>query len=196
MNFTKCIKLNPKTTQMINRTNFYISIKLNLFNEISDKQKQGMDAILDYWENNGFHDGRHLAYIFATAYHETARTMQPIEEYGKGKTRPYGKPHAITGQTYYGRGFVQLTWIDNYEKAGNLVGVNLVIFPGLACHLDYATKILVEGMISGLFTGKKLSDYFNDTKEDPINARRIINSLDKAELIAGYYYKFLNAITG
>jgi len=181
---------------MINRTNFYISIKLNLFKEISDKQKQGMDAILDYWENNGFHDGRHLAYILATTFHETARTMQPIEEYGKGKTRPYGKPHPITGLTYYGRGFVQLTWIDNYEKAGKLIGFDLVNHPKLACNIEFATKILVEGMISGLFTGKKLSDYFNDTKEDPINARRIINSLDKAKLIAGYYYKFLNAIIG
>ena len=91
---------------------------------------------------------------------------------------------------------MQLTWFDNYLKAGKLVNANLVDFPELACDLVYATEILVEGMISGLFTGKKLSDYFNDTKEDPINARRIINSLDKAELIAGYYYKFLNAIIG
>lgn len=180
---------------MINRTNYYASIKLNLFkSEITPKQKQGMDAILDYWENNGFHDGRHLAYIMATTIHETARTMQPIEEYGKGKTRPYGKPHPVTGKTYYGRGFVQLTWHDNYVKAGQLVGADLVNNPELACDLNYATQILVEGMIIGFFTGKKLSDYFNDTKEDPINARKIINSLDKAELIAGYYYKFLNAI--
>lgn len=181
---------------MINRTNFYASIKLNLFKTITPKQKEGMDAILDYWENNGFHDGRHLAYIMATCYHETARTMQPIEEYGKGKTRPYGKPHPVTGKTYYGRGFVQLTWHDNYVKAGQLVDADLVNNPELACDLTYATQILVEGMTIGFFTGKKLSHYFNDDKTDPVNARKIINSLDKAELIAGYYYKFLNAIIG
>lgn len=178
-------------------TNFLVSIKLNLFkNELTPKQIEGMDAILDYWENNGFHDGRHLAYIFATAYHETARTMQPIEEYGKGKTRPYGKPHPITGKTYYGRGFVQLTWYDNYLKAGQLVDADLVTYPELACDINYATKILVEGMISGLFTGRRLANYFFNDTEDPINARRIINGTDKAELIAGYYHKFLNAIIG
>jgi hypothetical protein len=35
--------------------------------------------------------------------------MQPIEEYGKGRGMPYGKPDPTTGQVYYGRGFVQLT---------------------------------------------------------------------------------------
>lgn len=179
---------------MINRTNFYIAVKLNLFKSISDKQKQGMDAILDYWEANGFHDGRHLAYIFATTYHETARTMQPIEEYGKGKTRPYGKPDPITALTYYGRGFVQLTWKDNYKKAGELVGFDLVNHPKMALDLAYSTKILVEGMTVGLFTGKKLSNYFNDQVTDPIGARKIINGRDKAELIAGYYEIFLDAI--
>jgi putative chitinase len=112
---------------MINRQTFYAAVKLNLFKTISEKQKQGMDAILDYWEANGYHDGRHLAYCLATAYHEVDKTMQPIEEYGKGKTRPYGKeygkPHPITGKVYYGRGFVQLTWYENYElRAGILIG--------------------------------------------------------------------------
>lgn len=179
---------------MINRQTFYAAVKLNLFKTISEKQKQGMDAILDYWEANGYHDGRHLAYIFATTYHETARTMQPIAEYGKGKTKPYGVPDPITGKTYYGRGFVQLTWKDNYKKAGILVGADLVNEPELALDLTYSTKILVEGMTSGLFTGKKLSDYFNDEMTQPISARKIVNGLDKAELIAGYYDIFLDAI--
>jgi hypothetical protein len=48
---------------MINRQTFYAAVKLNLFKTISEKQKQGMDAILDYWEANGYHDGRHLAYM-------------------------------------------------------------------------------------------------------------------------------------
>ena len=43
--------------------------------------------------------------------------MQPIEEYGKGSTAAYGQPDPETGQTYYGRGFVQLTWRDNYARA-------------------------------------------------------------------------------
>ena len=49
-----------------------------------------------------------------------------------------------------------------------------------------AGKILFAGMESGLFTSKKLGDYFNKSKEDWINARRIINRLDKAPQIADY----------
>ncbi len=194
---------------MINRANFYISLKLNLFKtEISISQIEGMSNILDYWENNGFHDGRHLAYIFATLFHETARTMQPIKEYGRGKTKPYGQKQKHSGvkytepdRIYYGRGFVQLTWYENYQLMGRLLGIDLLNNPDLACDLKIATKILFEGMMQGSssfgdFTGKCLEMYFNDDKEDPIGARKIINGTDKAELIADYYKKFLQAILG
>jgi putative chitinase len=52
---------------------------------------------------------------------------------------------------------------------------------------------MITGILKGLFTEKKLSDYLNkDT--DWINARRIINGLDKAELIAVYAKKFYTAL--
>jgi putative chitinase len=46
------------------------------------------------------------------------------------------------------------------------------------------------GMDEGLFTGKKLSQYFNDMAEDPISARKIINGKDKAKQIAELYRNF------
>jgi hypothetical protein len=49
-------------------------------------------------------------------------------------------------------------------------------------------------MERGLFTGKKLSDYFNDKKTDWRNARRIINGLDKADTIARYAQNFYNCL--
>jgi putative chitinase len=191
---------------MINRQTFYAAVKLNLFKTISEKQKQGMDAILDYWEANGYHDGRHLAYIYATVYHETARTMQPIEEYGKGKTRPYGQKIKHSGvkytnpdKIYYGRGLVQLTWFENYELMTRLLRVDLLANPDLACDMKIAIQIMFEGMMTGSssfgdFTGKCLEMYFNDEVTDPIGARKIINGKDKAELIASYYHIFLDAI--
>jgi hypothetical protein len=51
------------------------------------------------------------------------------------------------------------------------------------------------GMTKGLFTGKKLSDYFNDKLDDWINARRIINGTDKNEFVADKGQKFFDAIT-
>ena len=47
---------------------------------------------------------------------------------------------------------------------------------------------------TGLFTGKKLPQYFNKTAEDWINARRIVNKLDKAPQIAAYAKRFYGAI--
>jgi hypothetical protein len=51
------------------------------------------------------------------------------------------------------------------------------------------------GMKQGTFTGKKFTDYFNKSKEDWVNARKIINALDKAQLVASYAKKYYGAIS-
>ena len=107
-----------------------------------------------------------------------------IEEVGKGKGRAYGV--AVDGKVYYGRGYVQLTWLANYKTMTNLLGVNLIKNPALACEPDIAAQVMMQGMARGLFTGKKLSDYISSLKCDYLNARRIINGTDKALLIAGH----------
>lgn len=181
----------------LNRSDFYNDIREALFKgHLSLSQVDGMESVLDEWVKRGMTDYRQLAYMFATIYHETAKTMMPIEEYGKGKGYKYGVPDPITGQTYYGRGFVQLTWKKNYENMGKLVGADLVNHPQLALDLNIATMILFEGMTKGLFTGRKLSDYINDSGADYVNARRIINGTDKATLIAGYAQEFYKALNG
>jgi putative chitinase len=155
-----------------------------------------MNALLDGWEKTyAADDDRWLAYALATTYHETDQKMQPIEEYGKGRGLPYGVPDPTTGQVYYGRGFVQLTWHDNYNKLGTILGVDLVTHPELALDLDNATNILYIGMMQGIFTGKKLSDYFDETKDDWVGARRIVNGQDKAQSIANYGHSFYSAIS-
>lgn len=180
---------------MINRKKFFDSIRASLFGgTLTQGQVDGIDAILDEWDRRKWSNLRWLAYMLATAYHEVARTMQPIEEYGKGKGYSYGVPDPVTGETYYGRGLVQLTWKTNYQKMSALVGVDLVTNPSLALQLPIAVQIMFEGMRDGLFTGVGLPKYFSDTIDDPINARRIINGTDRAEMIAGYHMKFLKGL--
>lgn len=144
----------------------------------------------------------HLAYVLATIYHETATTMRPIEEYGKGAGQPYGEPDKETGQTYYGRGYVQLTWRENYEKASHLCfdpqlvqgATDFVANPERMLVPFYSAQAALFGMRSGWFTGKSLGDYdLPDGSFDYINARRIINGTDCAELIAGYARQFEEA---
>ncbi len=192
---------HKKENKMIVRALFFNKVRHSLFgNKLNQGQVDGINAIIDEWESANYSDLRWLSYIFATTYHETNKTMQPIEEYGKGKGRIYGNPDTVTGKVYYGRGFVQLTWASNYKKMGKILGVDLYNKPEIALQMDVATKIMFEGMTTGKsfagdFTGKQLVNYFNKKTNDPLNARRIINGTDKAKLIEGYHYKFLNALS-
>lgn len=162
-------------------------------------QFEGIQTIIEQWEQYGqLTDLRQLAYILATIKHETANTFRPIEEYGKGKGRPYYE--LINGHRYYGRGYVQLTWYENYLKMTkrlNQLGIecDLVNNPEEALKWDIASAITFIGMSEGQFTGKKLSDYFNEYDENPIDARKIINGKDKAKMIAGYYHEFNKALS-
>lgn len=180
-----------------NRANFFACARNKLFHgTMTQSQVDGINALLDEWERRKLEDPRWLAYMFGTDYWETAQQMQAIEEYGKGRGRLYGTPDAVTGKAYYGRGLVQLTWKKNYEKMGVLLGVDLVNNPEYACMLDVAVKIMFEGMLRadshfGDFTGVALEDYFSPTKEDWVNARRIINGTDKAQEIADISKQFL-----
>jgi putative chitinase len=172
---------------------FYATLKAH-FGKLTQDQVNGINAILAEWIATMGQDDRHLAYMLATAWHETAQKMQAISEYGKGKGKKYGAIDKKTGHAYYGRGLVQLTWARNYQTMGKILNIPLYEHPELALSLPVAVDIMFDGMFNGIFTGKKLSDYFNKTKDDPIGARRIINGKDRSELIAGYHAKFLDAI--
>lgn len=178
---------------MIDRDYFYAKVRQAVFgNNLTQKQVNGTNFILDQWEARyGDRDLRWLAYCLATAKWETGHTMQPIEEWGHGAGHPYGVRDPKTGQVYDGRGDVQLTWFDNYMKMGGLLGIDLVNHPEYALDPKIAADIMFIGMIDGDFTSKKLGDYFNETTDDPVNARRIINGLDHAGDIAAIYRGFL-----
>jgi hypothetical protein len=183
----------------IDRDFFYKEIRKSLFQSIRQSQFQGMEAILDEAEKRGT-DLRFVAYMLATAYHEVATTMQPIEEFGKGSRKRYGKKIKFSGEAYtkpdklyYGRGLVQLTWYENYEKVGKFYKLDLLNHPELVLGLNLSVQILFDGMLRGWFTGRKLSDYIG-VKTNFVQARRIINILDKAELIASYANAFRRAL--
>lgn len=175
---------------MIDRSKFFDGIRNGPFpGALTTSQVSGTSSILDEWEHRALTNVQWLAYMLATAYHETAHTMQPIAEYGRGHGHKYGVP--INGKIYYGRGYVQLTWDYNYKTMGDLLGVDLLGNPELALTASVASGVMFEGMIRGLFTGKKISDYFNG-HVDWVGARRIINGNDRAALIAGYAQQFFS----
>jgi putative chitinase len=178
---------------VIERKTFFDIIRRSPFDGVMrQSQVDGINFILDEWERRRLPDLRFLAYMLATTLHETARTMQPIREFGKGHGRKYGE--AVNGLVYYGRGYVQLTWDYNYKAMGDIVGVDLYNNPDLALDPNIAVKVMFEGMVRGTFTEKKLSQYFGSGVSDWVGARRVINGMDCAEEIAKIAKQFYAAL--
>lgn len=177
---------------------------------LSATEVDGCNAILNAMEGCPL---SWTAYALATAYHETASTMQPIKERG-GEiyfTRLYdvtgsrtdlavrmGNTCAGDGPKYCGRGYVQLTWKSNYRKAGEECGVDLVAYPDKAMDPVIAAKILRQGMEEGWFTGKGFSRYLpavgRASTQQYSQARYIINGTDRAQQIAAHAKAFEDAL--
>jgi len=182
---------------------------------LSQGQIDGMSALFRCWNSHKIPapDKRHLAYIMASVFHETGGRMVPVREtfastdagaiaaldkaHKAGRLGQVSKPYwrkGANGKAYFGRGDIQLTHQENYKTLGERLDVDLVGNPSLALDLDISAEIAIVGMLEGLFTGKKLTDYFNLKKDDPVGARAVVNGRDKAKLIAGYYKSFLDAL--
>lgn len=187
---------------MIDRKTFFDRVRKAPFpNRLTQEQVSGMEAILSEWERRGYTDLRWLAYMLATAFHETARRMQPITEYGaksyfaryEGR-KDLGNTLPGDGYRFRGRGYVQLTGRRNYHLASQKLGVDIVADPERALEPTLAAAIMFLGMTEGWFTGHELADYFNEDETDWTNARRIVNGVDKAQTIAGYARSFHAAL--
>lgn len=191
------------------------SILRNKLTRLNQSQVDEINFLVSEFDKDKSISYAQAAYMLATVWHETASTMLPIEEYGKGKGRVYGTwyknskdqmysfkdgskttaylyddfPHL-----YYGRGYVQLTWFSNYDKASNNLGYDFTQNPNLVMKKEYAVKILITGMKEGWFTGKRLNHYIDQSKKDYVNARRIINGTDKAQNIANEASIFESAL--
>ena len=182
---------------LANPAEFFRVVRVGLFRgDMSQSQVDGVNSIMAVWPKGT--NARWLAYALATAFHETDTSMEPIAEYGHGRGMRYGVPDPETGQVYYGRGYVQLTWRFNYARAEKEIsGSDLVAHPDNAMKPTIAAEVMVRGMSEGWFTGVSLGHYFplaRPQAADWVNARRIINGLDCAARIAGYALHFRDAL--
>lgn len=216
----------------MDRAKFFARVKPMFGGDYSAGEIAGIDAILDAWDQSKSTDERWLAYMFATAYHETgAKLVASVEslnysadglmktfgrhrisaadckKYGRSATKAadqqaianliyggqwgrdnLGNTEPGDGWNFRGRGLVQITGRANYAKYG------LTANPDLAADIKTAAWVMVDGMVNGRFTGAKLAQFFTTSKNDPVNARTIINALDHADKIAGYHRQFESAI--
>lgn len=202
------IKLQPRGA-------FFAKARADLFGGVLRQgQVDGMNRILDEWDRRKLTDPRWLAYILATAYWETGQRMQPVNEEGgdayfirmydingerPGVAKRLGNTLPGDGVRFHGRGLPQLTGRANYHKMGDLLGIPLVDKPDLALDPVYSVQIMFEGMLRadshfGDFTGLALDDCFNDTTEDWVGARQVVNDHDHDSEIAGIARRFYAAL--
>lgn len=197
------------------RSKFYAALRTSLFKGgVTQAQVNGMEGILDGFATHGDGKADTLAYAMATAFHETGARMVPVRE-GFANTDAgaraavnklaikrgpqsavarYAKPQPPHNHVYYGRGHVQLTWMDNYLKSSADAGVDLVKYPDKMLDPVISARVLIKGLLDGRWNGAgKGLRYYLD-KGDVLGARRTVNILDKAETIAGYHAKFLAAV--
>lgn len=167
----------------MNRKAFYDAVRPTL-GAMTQANVVGFELVLHEGQRRAtrLHD---LAYILATAWWESGRTMQPVREafwlaeiWRRKNLRYY---------PFYGRGLVQLTWEENYRKASELYGVDFVKHPDLVLEPRHSVNILFDGMKQGWFTGQALSDHiddFDDADDEQMReykaARRVVNGTDRA----------------
>ena len=182
---------------------FFDYVRQRLFNgKLTAAQVSGMEAKLAIFQKYGLRLS-HAAYALATSYHETARRMQPVRE-GLNASDAWRKKN-LRYYPWYGRGDVQLTWEDNYRRADKELSLDGALVSNLDLALDPAisAEIMVKGMAEGWFSKDRLKTPHTLSRHLPNDvgtlaqfrqARRIINLMDKADLIAGYAIQFQEAL--
>lgn len=182
----------------MNAEAFYAALRKRT-GRLTELKVSGINTIL------GACDGAplaHAAYMLATAWHETASTMQPVIE---SYWLPDRYRRKLRYYPWYGRGYVQLTWEANYRRAdaecaaaGLIVAGEIIANPDKVLEPLISAFIMRRGMDEGWFTGKSLRTYLPiagvATREQYLKARRIINGNDKADLVEDYAQWFERAL--
>lgn len=176
-----------KMIRNLNNTNFGAILAAELFRVANvphtEERRANLFIIIQAIEDAGITNLHQIAYVLATVRHECS--FLSIPEIRAARNTPVWRMQEKYWHTgFYGRGFCQLTWRDNYAKFSPIVGIDLVANPDEVLKPEVGAKILAIGMRDGMFSGKKLSDYITDRKVQFLQARRIVNGNFQADRVA------------
>lgn len=167
-----------------------------LGSSFSEKEKEAVKYLVDTFYSEGHEDIRLLAYALSSVRIECGSNMMPVREgfaatdalaraHVKKHNRKYAKE--INGHVYYGRGFVQLTWLHNYKQEG------IENNPDKALEPEFAAKLLFRGLLDGRWNGQGKGLMYYLDQGDVFNARRTVNVTNRAETVSNWYFDFLEA---
>jgi putative chitinase len=195
----------------MNRQLFFDAVRRSVFRgRLTPAQVSGMEALLDAFIPEQMSDLRHQANVLSQVHRETGGRMAPVREtfadsdaqairrldaaWAAGQLTWVKKPYWRDG--WFGRGAIQITHEAMYRKLGKRLSLDLVGNRELTLEPTVSAHIAVVGMAEGLFTGKKLADYFNGGRDDPAAARAIVNGDGKSvgPEIARHHALFLDAL--
>lgn len=180
---------------MMDKAKFYSAVRATVLGPtLEQNEVDGCEAVLDAMAGAPL---AHCAYALATAAWETNRTMQPVREaYWLSEA---WRQKNLRYWPWYGRGYVQLTWKANYEKADAELdlGGTLLANADRAMEPRIAAMVMRRGMVEGWFTGHTLARHLParlGTVKQFESSRRIINGTDKAHPIALIACDFQDAL--
>lgn len=213
----------------MNRTRFYAALRKRdsgvFGTRLSQAHVDGINAILAACGRYKVTDQHHVSQILAQVYKETGGYMRGIKEtvypshknknpsdatviarldaaWRKGQLKWVKTPYWRDGA--FGRGPIQTTHWHNYDKIGAILGVDLRKNPNLLVEdADIGAASAVIGMMHGIYTGKKLSDYrfpgCLDTSKPgswKTHPRRIVNGKDGTDAaVSELHWSFFKALT-
>jgi hypothetical protein len=129
-----------------------------------------------------------IAYVLATAEHESD-SFNTLEEYASGDRyegrTDLGNSQPGDGRRFKGRGYVQLTGRRNYASYAAITDLELARLPIILMNWPaLSVFVMIDGMLRGTYTGRRLDEFVNSGRQDFFNARQVINGHDRADKIA------------
>jgi hypothetical protein len=208
--WAELMKINPTEITMVNRNassqdmpGGFPSVD-QILNEVGVPStirpfaKRNLPLVLNQCLRDGVSDKGQIAYIFATAQHEShfGRFMMEIASGSAYEGRlDLGNTVSGDGRRFKGRGFVQITGRRNYTQWARKLGIDFVSNPEKVAVPQTAAIILVRGMRDGNFTTLKLSDFIVGSRRNFFETRRIVNGYNRAADIRDIAQAYFNAIT-